>query len=133
MVRERSEAPTEGGSARDTFRRRCRTELSISGGCRKGDGGLTEAVREIRFDAPPGKDATAGIRTICRGECEEAGKETGHLRLSRPNARLCPQPEGKVHGARANDEEAAPTGPEGDRRLVPGEPTRACGGATENP
>jgi group II intron reverse transcriptase/maturase len=40
---------------------------------------------------------------------------------------------GKFTVARENDEEAVSTGPEGDCRMVPGEPSPACGGAAENP
>src|SRR6266705_3086560 len=39
--------------------------LPVQGGRRKGDGGLTEALREIRFDHPSGEDAATGVRTIC--------------------------------------------------------------------
>jgi hypothetical protein len=51
-----------------------------------------EAVCEIRFDASPGEDKAGGIWALCRGTCEEAGKETQHLRLSRADAHLRAQP-----------------------------------------
>ena len=82
---------------------------------------------------PPGEDAAGGIRTICRGKCEAAGEETCHVRFPRLHTRLCTQSKREIHRARENDEEAVPKGPEGDRRMVPGEPTRACGRAAENP
>jgi group II intron reverse transcriptase/maturase len=57
MVRERSEAPVERGSLRDSFRRRCHLVLPTQGGRRKGACGLAETVREIRFDSAPGEDS----------------------------------------------------------------------------
>src|SRR6202030_106480 len=101
---------------------------------RKGEGRLIEAVRKIRFDASPGEDAAAGIWALCRGTREEAGKEeTRHLRLSRPDAHMRPQPEREVHRASANDAQAASPEPHGGRRMVPKAPTCTGGRAAVDP
>jgi len=107
---------------------------SLDGGRRKGDGGLTEEIREIQSDAPPGEDKAAGIWALRRGTREEAGQEeTRQLRLSRYDADLRTQSQGEVRRARTNDEEAVSQGPDGNRRMVPGKPPRTGGRATENP
>jgi len=49
--------------------------LPISGGCRKGDGGLTETICKIRSDAPPGEDPAGGVWAIRGGTSEAAGKK----------------------------------------------------------
>jgi RNA-directed DNA polymerase len=92
------------------------------GGCREGDGGLTEAVCKIRSDAPPGEDTAGGLWAIRGGTREAAGEETSHVRFPRLHAHLCTQPEREVHGEYEDDEEASPTGPDGSSRMVPGEP-----------
>jgi hypothetical protein len=96
---------------------------SASGGCRKGDGGLTEAVRKIRSDASPGEDSAGGLWAVRGGTCEVAGEETSHVRFPRLHAHLRTQPEREVHSERADDEETAPKGPDGSSRRVPGEPS----------
>ena len=90
-------------------------------------------VCEIWFDASPGEDEAGGIWALCRRTGEEAGKETRHLRLSRADAHLRTQPKREVHRASANDAQAAPQEPHGDRRMVPGEPACTGGRAAENP
>jgi hypothetical protein len=42
--------------------------------------------------------------------------------ISSAYADLCTQPEREVHGEYEDDEEAAPTGPDGSSRIVPGAP-----------
>ena len=46
---------------------------------------------------------------------------------------VCARKGREIHRARENDEEAVPKGPEGDCRMVPGEPPHACGGTAEDP
>jgi group II intron reverse transcriptase/maturase len=99
----------------------------------KGEERISEAVREIRFDAASGEDKAGGIWALCRGTCEEAGEETQHLRLSRADAHLRTQPKREVHRASANDAQAAPQEPHGGRRMVSGEPACPGGRAAENP
>jgi RNA-directed DNA polymerase len=52
-----------------------RAVLSASGGCRKGDGGLTEAVQEIRSDAPPGEDPTLDFGRYAEEHARRQGKK----------------------------------------------------------
>ena len=61
------------------------------------------------------------------------GNKPGTSRFPRLHAHLLPQPEREIHSERADDEEAVSKGPEGDCRMVPGEPPRTCGRTAANP
>ncbi len=94
---------------------------------------LRGVAHEIRF-ADDGllrfqyrEDAAGGIWTVRRGTRETAGQEARHFRLPRLHVHLRTQPKRKVHSTRADDAQAAPSGPEGDRRMVSKAPARACG------
>jgi hypothetical protein len=99
----------------------------------KGDGGLTETICKIRSDASPGEDPAGGVWAIRGGTREAAGEETSHVRFPRIHPHLRTQPKRENHSESADDEEASPPGPDGNRRLVPGEPPRSCGGTAANP
>jgi retron-type reverse transcriptase len=81
------------------------------------------------------KKASAGVDGVTYEEYERdvaRNIQTLHERLKNGKYQAQPLrrvyiPKENVHRARENDEEAVPTGPDGNRRMVPGEPTHACG------
>ena len=86
MIRARSETPLAGDQIRDAFYQWGRAVLPVSGRFRGSNGGLSETICKIRFDAPPGEDAAGRLWAIRGGAFEAAGEEAGHVPLPRLHA-----------------------------------------------